>query len=72
MKDKDYENILNHNYGDMYTDEETEQQLIYLTNPSRGHHISINALRKAIKEGRAGTILKKYDPIAFHVGKNDQ
>ena len=65
-----YENYLNDHY-DSVGFESTCRQLIYLTNPDRGKHISNSVLEKWIGFKRAGTLLRKYDPIAFNTGFND-
>lgn len=47
-------------------------QCVYLTNKSRnGGCLSPMALRTALHSNRYGSILRKYDPIAFECGFND-
>ncbi len=61
---KDYEDHLN----------EAEMQfedLEYITNPVRGNYISARKLRKDLGNNKAGTLLRKYDPIAFEAGYQD-
>ena len=48
------------------------ENCVYLTNKNRnGGHLTEKALIKALVEYRYGTILRKYDPIAFECGFND-
>ena len=60
---------LNELYSSSYTEDEAIDQLIYLTNKSRGNHISEKKLRIAYREERLGEILKKYDPVAYNLEK---
>lgn len=66
---KEYEAYLNQYYNSEVGREEAFEQLVYVTNPKRGKdHISEKALRKAVYNDKAGSILRKYDPIAFTIG----
>lgn len=72
MKTKsDYEADLNELYSSTYTESQAIDNLVYLTNPSRGKHVSINKLRKCYYAKTLGTLLRRLDPIAFNVGFND-
>lgn len=61
---KSYEEWLN-------VESSTYESVVYLTNPSRGKYLKPQSLKTSLYEGRYGTILRKYDPIAFEVGFND-
>jgi hypothetical protein len=66
-----YENNLNDIYSGM-RNEDVEESLIYLTNPSRGKHCSLKTLRTVIKAGEVGELIHKFDPIMFYTGMNEQ
>ncbi len=61
---KDYEDHLNE-VGMSFDD------LVYITNPVRGRYISERKLRKDLGNNKAGTLLRKYDSIAFVSGYSD-
>ncbi len=42
------------------------EQFIYITNKKRGNSISETRLLKYIEDGQVGTMLKKYDSIAYN------
>jgi hypothetical protein len=72
MNRKQFEAYLNQLYAEQ-DNETVYDQLIYLTVKTRnGGHISKNRLRQSIQAGKAGTILRKYDPIAFTCAYNNQ
>jgi hypothetical protein len=66
IKNKTNESNLNNRYSDIFTEDETVERLIYLTNKSRGQHTTENAIRKAYRDNKVATLLKKYDPIAYN------
>jgi hypothetical protein len=73
MNKKQFEKHLNESYADNYTEEQLYDDLVYLTVKGRtGGSISQNRLRLAIVNHCAGTILRKYDPIAFQCAYNDR
>lgn len=61
---KSYEEFLNE-IGCSYEDCE------YLTNKTRKKHLSARSLKFYLFEKRYGTVLRRYDPIAFQVGYNE-
>jgi len=67
---KEYEEHLDDLYYDMKEDEVIEK-FIYLTNPSRGTHISKGTLRKYYRRGDIGKLLHRLDPVAFNVGYSE-
>lgn len=64
--EEDYEEHLNEIYSENDFD-----SLVYLTNGNRGEHVSEEELLSALYNGSAGSLLKRYDPIAFNTGYND-
>lgn len=68
---KNYEAYLNELYFDSYSESQAFDNFEYLTNKSRGKSISKSKLMQAYHARELGTILRKYDPIAFQVGLND-
>lgn len=56
---------LNNIYSDCYTENDVVNELVYLTAKSRGKHTTENNIRKAYRERKIGTLLKRLDPIAF-------
>lgn len=71
-KDIDHINYLSEKYGDEMTIDEAMNNLIYLTNPSRGDHVKEGSLKRSILGGRAGYLLRRYDPVAFYASKNER
>lgn len=65
MNAKQKEKMLNDYYMEM-PESRAIDEFEYLTNPSRGEHTTINNIRKQYRNGKLGTLLKKYDPIAFY------
>lgn len=71
MNRKQFEAYLNELYAEQY-EIDVASQLIYLTNPERGNYISSKKLMENIRAHKAGTILRKLDPVAFTCAFNDQ
>lgn len=69
---KAHEAYLNGLYADVYSIEDAAEQFAYMANPSRGKHTTIAAIRSAAANSRLGTLLRKYDIIAFNVSKSDR
>lgn len=65
MNAKQKEEMLNWYYSEI-PESRAVDELEYLTIPSRGEHTTINNIRKQYRVGKLGTLLKKYDPIAFY------
>ena len=71
MNRKQFEAYLNNLYAEQ-DNQTVYEQLIYLTvKRSNGGHISKNRLRNSIQDGKAGTLLRKYDSVAFTCAFND-
>lgn len=68
---KQYELYLNAFHSEHYDFETMKDNFIYLTNKTRGKHISEKTLIKAYYNKTLGSLLRKYDPIAFRVGFNE-
>lgn len=67
-KKKSKEQKMNEIYSSCYSEDEAVETLIYLTSKNRsGGHTTEANIRKQYRKGRLGTLLKKYDPIAFNV-----
>jgi hypothetical protein len=49
----------------------TYENCVYMTVPSRGRHLTPNALRRRLANNEYGNLLRSYDSIAFEVGFND-
>lgn len=64
---KDKLRRVNEMFSDSLSASQWEDQYIYLTNPSRGAHCSINALRAAHTNHECGLLLRKLDPIAYNL-----
>ena len=61
---KSYEEFLNEVGCDF-------EQCEYLTNKDRGKYLKPQSLKLSLYENKYGTILRRYDPIAFEVGYHD-
>ena len=60
------EKHLNQLYADIFSEEQAVEQFEYMINKSRGKHTTISAIRVAHTNHELGSLLKKYDPIAFN------
>ena len=69
--DKQHEDRLNHIYFDNMFPDDVFESLVYLTNKDRKDHITERKLWDWINRGKVGSLLRKYDPIAFHTSKED-
>lgn len=47
-------------------------QFEYLTNKNRGKHTTKANIINHYNKGTLGTLLRRYDPIAFNVSKSDR
>jgi len=65
---KDYETYLNTLYADMYSESQAEDNFAYLANKSRGKATNLKAICEACTSHTLGSLLRKFDPIAFNVG----
>jgi hypothetical protein len=68
---KNYETHLNALYADMYSESQAEDEFAYLTNKSRGKATNLKAINSACINHILGSLLRKFDPIAFNAGYND-
>lgn len=67
---KAYETHLNASYADAYSLSEAIENFCYMTNKSRGKATTIKAIQTAHNNHELGTLLRKYDSIAFYAGFN--
>lgn len=65
---KVYEAHLNAAYADAYSLYEAIDNFEYMCNRSRSRATTTNAIHVAHTNHTLGTLLRKYDPIAFNVG----
>lgn len=67
-----HEAKLNELYADTIPDYVTAfDKFDYMTNKSRGKYTTRNNIIKHYNAGTLGTLLKKYDPVAYNVSKRD-
>ena len=67
-----HEKHLNELYKDMYSRDQAYDEFQYLCNKERMHFIMPWNLWNYIDRGTMGTLLRKYDPIAFNTSYNDK
>lgn len=70
MKKKEFEAYLNALYAEQ-DPERLFEEMIYLTNKQRKFRCTESTLRGAIASGTMGTLLRKFDSIAFEVEFNN-
>lgn len=68
---KHYEDYLNALYSDIFSTSQAEDEFIYLTNKNRGNATNVKSIADAHANHLLGSLLRKYDPIAFNAGYND-
>jgi len=68
MKDTDK---VNEYYKSVYTEKQVVEQLIYFTSVQRKDKCSIDSIRRAYQNDTLGKLIKKMDPIAFNILKNE-
>ncbi len=67
MGKKFYEKRLNEMYFSCYNEEQAVEAFIYMTTKGRiGGSTTVNHIRKAYRERKLGTLLRRLDPIAFY------
>ena len=66
-----FERHLNALYADMYSYEQAKNEFMYLTVPARGNHTTMRNLDFCINTRSLGSLLRRYDPIAFNVSFNE-
>lgn len=59
------EKRLNEQFSEIYSEDQAVESFIYLTNKSRGKATTENNIRKAYREGKLGSLLKRLDFTAF-------
>lgn len=67
----DYEKHLNDLYADSFGMEQAIEQFIYLTSDKRGERTTKSNIISCYVNHQLGTLLRRYDPIAFNVGFNE-
>lgn len=68
---KAYEQYLNEYYSEMSV-EHVQELLAYIVSDLRhGSILTEQKLIQRIEDGKAGTVVRVYDPIGFEVGYND-
>jgi hypothetical protein len=67
----DLEQVLNQQYADHLDGESAVEQYAYLTNKKRGNHTTEDDIRFHADNGIFGTLLKKYDPVAYNTAVNE-
>lgn len=60
------EKHLNEMYSDIFSEGQAIDSFIYLTVKSRGKHTTEANIRNAHANRMLGTLLRKFDPIAFN------
>jgi hypothetical protein len=68
---KAYEEHLNQLYAEYYSSEQAVDLFEYMTNKSRGAHTTPSNIVSCAENHTLGTLLRKYDPIAFNTGFSD-
>lgn len=68
---KNYETHLNELYADAYSQEQAHDQFRYLANRTRGNYTTSTNIINAYANHTLGSLLRRYDPIAFNSGFND-
>jgi len=58
---------LNQKLKHIYSEDEIVEQFIYFTNKSRGKHCKESTIRDAYRNNTLGQLIKKMDPIYFHM-----
>ena len=68
---KAYEQYLNEYYSEMSV-EHAQEELGYITSNLRyGSILTMDKLIQRIEDGKAGAVIREYDPIRFEVGFNE-
>ena len=69
-----HEAHLNALYADAYSESQAVNAFIYMTSKQRkvGNRTTVNNIRNCHANGKLGTLLRRYDSIAFEVSKSDR
>lgn len=70
VSDSKLEQRLNELYAELTYDQAIDQ-FIYLTNKDRVQHCGIKSIGTAYHSNKLGSLLRKYDPIAFYSSRSD-
>lgn len=68
---RDHEQYLNHIYQDSFLEDVVLSNFIYLTNSNRNYPIRLQTLENHIARGTVGTMMRRYDLIAFETSYKD-
>ena len=68
---KQYEQYLNASYADSFSSSQAEDHFEYLASRSRVKRTNIKRINEAYQNHELGSLLRKFDPIAFNVGFNE-
>ena len=66
-----HERHLNAIYADAFSEEQAVDQFIYLTSKQRKKRTTEANIRQQFRNHQLGTLLRKFDPIAFNTSIND-
>lgn len=67
----EHERRLNALYADCFSVEQAVDHFIYLTSKQRTKRTTEANIRQQAINHQLGTLLRKFDPIAFHTSRND-
>jgi len=67
----EHERHLNALYADCFSEEQAVEQFIYLTSKQRNKRTTEANIRQQHTNHQLGTLLRKFDPIAFYTSIND-
>ena len=65
------ENYLNEFYATRYSKKKIVDHLAYFTDKNRGEHTNEKTIRHHHDNHTIGTLIRKYDPVAFECTKSD-
>ena len=68
---KEHERHLNALYTDSFSESQAVEQFIYLTSKNRSQRTTEANIRNHHANHQLGTLLRKFDPIAFYTSIND-
>ena len=68
---KSHEQYLNELYADMFSQEQAHDEFRYLCNKSRGNYTTSSNIINAYANHTLGSLLRKYDPVAFNSSFNE-
>lgn len=65
--DKQKELYMNDFYSDQYSEDNVVETFMYLTNPQRLHKTSEANIRRAYRRCTIGKLVRRLDPVKFHL-----